>query len=485
MNELPLIGNIPDTSLPAILTHLNRSRKSGTLIIKTPVFTKKVFLVKGDAVFASSTFEDDRLGEMLLKAGKITMEQYDRSVDLLKRTGKRQGAILVELGYISPKDLFWGVKYQVKEIIYTLFLIEKAQYEFIEGEIPSQEVITLKMSMGNLVYEGVKRVDNWTRIRNEMPATDTVLRLSSDPATIYQDVELSQQDRRMLSMVDGKKSVKELIDSAWIGSFEAMKTLYVLWSIGVLEEKKREPEAEKTLDSLENIDLGDILNPVSEDEQTFIRKVDEMYMRLDYQSPHDLLGVDEDADEETLKRHFYRLTREFHPDRHFGAADPSLKDKLDAVFNAINQAYASMAESLGKRSKSGLFRPAAERKTSHAYFPERGQIFKQGIDEFKKGNFQRAADLFSSNVDSEPGNAKYWSYLSLALTKLQGRAADAAKAMLEAAKLEPDCADHYANLGLIYSREGIIKKAREAFDKALKIDPGNPKARKGLEKIRG
>ncbi|HMK50612.1 MAG TPA: DUF4388 domain-containing protein, partial [Thermodesulfovibrionales bacterium] len=305
MNELPLVGNIPETSLTRVLIQLNRHRKSGTLVVKTPVFTKKVFLVKGDAVFASSTFEDDRLGEMLLKAGKITMEQYDKSVELLKRTGKRQGAILVELGYISPKDLFWGVKYQVKEIIYSLFLIEKAQYEFVEGEIPSQEVITLKMSMGNLVYEGVKRVDNWTRVKNEMPATDTVLKLSSDPAAIYQDVELTQQDRRMLSVVDGNMSIKKLIDNAWIGSFDAMKILYVLWSIGVLEEKEKEPETEKTLESFESVDLGEILNPVSEDEQTFIRKVDEIYMKLDFQSPHELLGVDDDADEDTIKRHFY------------------------------------------------------------------------------------------------------------------------------------------------------------------------------------
>ena len=485
MNELPLVGNIPDISLPTILIHLNRSRKSGTLVINTPVFTKKVFLVKGDAVFASSTFEDDRLGEMLLKAGKITMEQYDKSVELLKKTGKRQGAILVELGYISPKDLFWGVKYQVKEIIYTLFLIEKAQYQFVEGEIPSQEVITLKMSMGNLVYEGVKRVDNWTRIRNEMPATDTVLKLSSDPATIYQDVELSQQDRKMLSLIDGNMNIKGLIDNAWIGSFEAMKTLYVLWSIGVLEEKKKEPEADKTFESLENIDLGEILNPLSEDEQTFIRRVDEMYMKLDFQSAQDLLGVDEDADEDTLKKHFYRLTREFHPDRSFSAADPSLKDKLDAVFNAINQAYATMIESMGKRSHSGLFPPAAEKKRPQAPVPDKGQIFKQGINEFKKGNFQKAADLFRANIDSEPGNAKYWSYLSLALTKLPGRTGDAEKAMLKAAKLEPQCADHYSNLGLIYSIQGMMKKARESFDKALKIDPGNMKAKKGIEKLRG
>ena len=110
MNDIPLTGNIKDISLTKILVFLTRNRKTGTLIVKTPVFTKKVFLMKGDAIFASSTYEDDRLGEMLIKTGKITLEQYDESVELLKKTGKRQGAILVERGYLSPKDLFWGVK---------------------------------------------------------------------------------------------------------------------------------------------------------------------------------------------------------------------------------------------------------------------------------------------------------------------------------------------------------------------------------------
>jgi hypothetical protein len=64
---------------------------------------KKAYLLKGDAIFASSTYEDDRLGEMLLKAGKITMEQFDTAVQILKKTNKRLGAILVELGYLMPR----------------------------------------------------------------------------------------------------------------------------------------------------------------------------------------------------------------------------------------------------------------------------------------------------------------------------------------------------------------------------------------------
>jgi tetratricopeptide (TPR) repeat protein len=473
---IPLKGNTREISLPKILAFLNRQRQTGTLLLSTPSFTKKVYLLKGDAIFASSTFEDDRLGEMLVKAGKITMEQYDESVRLLKKkTGKRQGAILVELGYITPKDLFWGVKYQVREIIYSMFLIEGAEYEFIEGEIPENEVITLKLSMGNLICDGVKRIDNLTRIRNELPGTEAVIGLSKDPVSLFQDVELTPQDRKLLSAIDGIKTVKEVIDSAWIGSFEGMKVLYVLWSLGVIEEK------EKTVPKVEEIEetvsLEEILQPVSEDESAFLSKVEELYSSLGRLTPYQLLDADGTSDEETLKRNYYRLTREFHPDRYFSAADPSIKDKLTSIFDALTNAYSKLA---GQTRPDRLTVPEALKGPPSTGNGEKR--FKQGVQEFRNGNFSGAVELFRSAAESDPKNPRYWSYLSLSLTKIPRGIKDAKDALLEAIKLEPVNADHYANLGLIYLRQGMKKDASEQFGKALKIDPGNAKAKKGLEK---
>jgi curved DNA-binding protein CbpA len=472
--DIPLKGNIREISLPGILTYLNRNRKTGTLVVTTPAFIKKIYLLKGDAIFASSTYEDDRLGEMLIKAGKITMEQYDESVKLLKTTGKRQGAILVELGYLTPKDLFWGVKFQVKEIIQSLFLFEDAGYEFVEGEIPADEVITLKMSMGNLIYEGVKRIDNWTRIRNEMPDADTVLKLSSDPVNLFQDIELSPQDRKMLSLIDGKQTIKEIIDSAWIGSFEGMKILYVLLSIGVLEEKVKIPEkieeAEKKIISVE-----EILQPVSEDEQAFMNKVDEMYLNLNVLNPYQLLEIEENSDEETIKKNYYKLTREFHPDRYFTSADTSLKDKLTAIFDTLTRAYSMLKD---KVKKEVVREEVSTAKNAEEYF-------KRGVAEFKKGSFAGAVDSFRTASRMEPANAKYLSYLSLSFTKIPDKLNEAEKTLLEAIILEPRNADHYANLGLIYIRVGKKKIAHDHFQKALTLEPGNIKAKKGLEKIKG
>lgn len=487
MMDIPLTGNIKDLSLTKILVSLNRNRKTGTLITKNPVFTKEVYLMKGDAIFASSTYEDDRLGEMLIKAGKITLEQYDESVELLKKTGKRQGAILVERGYLSPKDLFWGVKYQVKEIIYSMFQFEDADYEFKEGEIPQQEVITLKMSMGNLIYEGVKRIDNWTRIKKEMPHADTVLKLSTDPVILFQDIELSQQDRKMLSIIDGTKTIKQLISSSWIGSFEATKILYVLWSMGVVKERGEEEERiiEAVEEAEEMLSFEEILQPVPEEEGAFIQKVEELYMRLDSMSDRELLEVDEDADEETMKKQYYRLTREFHPDRYFSSADPTMKDKLTAIFDAIESAYetlrepAKKAEPVKKKEEPASVqeKPGEEITTSQ----DAEKHFKQGVGAFKKKDFKSAIKLLREATRLRPKQAKYWSYLSLFLTKIPDKQKEAEDALREAITLEPYNPEHYVNLGMIYLKGGSKKKARNQFEKALKFDPENEKAHKGIK----
>ncbi|MBE0425585.1 MAG: DUF4388 domain-containing protein [Nitrospirae bacterium] len=481
MMEIPLTDNVKDISLPKLLANLNRNRKTGTLVIKTPVFTKKAYLLKGDAIFASSTYEDDRLGEMLIKAGKITMEQYDRSVELLKHTGKRQGAILVELGYITPKELFWEVKYQVKEIIYSLFQLEDARYEFVEGDIPPDEVITLKMSMGNLIYEGVKRIDNLTRIRKEMPAAGSILKLSNDPATLFQDVELTPQDRKMLTMIDGTMSIKDLINGSWIGSFEAMRILYVLWSIGILEEKE---SVEKLEEELETISLEDILQPVSEEEEVFKRRVNEIYSKLNSISANDLLEVGENLDEETLIKNYYRLSKEFHPDRYFASDDPSIKDKLTAIFDAITRSYNQLKDSVLSKEQVVLSEKKEEQTQEASAARDAEDHFKRGIEEFKDGNFREAVDSLKWATKLQPDNAKYWSYLSLALTKTPNGLKDAGKALSEAIEIEPDNAGHYVNLGMIYIRAGMKKMAHDQFENALKLDPDNVKAKKGIEKTK-
>ena len=261
----PRGNGLKEFQLHKILIDLHSNNKTGTLTVKTPVFIKKIYVDKGEVIFASSTWKDDRLGEVLLKGGKINLEQYEESVRVLKLSGKKLGTILVELGYLTPKNLFWAVKYQAKEIIYSLFSLECAEYEFVEGEIPQKDILTLKIHLGSLIYEGLKRIDNFTRIKRELPDFRYPLSISIGTSSLFEGIELSPLQKGILSMIDGKRSIMELVDHACadVKPFEALKSLYVLWFMGILkrngstgenkETEKTDKEKNGEMWSLENM----------------------------------------------------------------------------------------------------------------------------------------------------------------------------------------------------------------------------------------
>jgi hypothetical protein len=241
----PRRNGLQKFQLHNLLIDLNSNRKTGTLTVKTLVFIKKIYLDKGEVIFASSTWRDDRLGEVLLKMGKLTLGQYEESVRLLNITGKKQGTILVELGYLTPKDLFHAVKYQVKEIIYSLFPLEYAEYEFIEGEEAQKDILILKIHLGSLIYKGINRIDNFTRIKRELPDFRYPLSISIGTSHLFEGIEFSPLEKSILSLVDGKRSIVELVDlaSADARPFEVLKSLYVLSFIGILKKNGSTREA--------------------------------------------------------------------------------------------------------------------------------------------------------------------------------------------------------------------------------------------------
>jgi len=156
--SIPLSGNIQDTPLSDILEAFRRRKATGTLIMHRGATAKSIFFKDGQIIFATSTEIRDRLGEVLVRAGMISrvslsiaLKQFEKGARL-----KKLGAILVENGLIPPKDLFSGLKLQVKDIIYSLFLWHDGQYRF-EEKLPS-DVIPLQINFQELVAEILERL---------------------------------------------------------------------------------------------------------------------------------------------------------------------------------------------------------------------------------------------------------------------------------------------------------------------------------------
>lgn len=185
------------------------------------------------------------------------------------------------------------------------------------------------------------------------------------------------------------------------------------------------------------------------------------------------------SDEETIRKNYYKLAKEFHPNRCFSSNDPEIKDKLATIFDALTQSYNTLRDS---KKREPEYVPSDEDQQKEAFDTVLAEEqFRRGVEEFKKGNFWGASDSLKWATNLDPGKPKYWSYLSLSLSKIPNRLKDAEHALLQAIKFEPYNAEHHANLGLIYMKAGMKKRAHSQFEKALKFDPENIRAKEGLE----
>jgi len=230
LKRVSLRGNLESFAIADIISMVNFSKKTGILSFVFSESTKSLFFLKGDIVFATSSLPRDRLGESLVKAGKITREQLEA---ILKegRGGGVLGKLLVEKGFLSPKELFLGVKRQVEEIIYSLFLLKKGVFFFFEGEFPLEGLTKISMSAQNLVMEGIRRVDEWSVFLEKIPVGQLVLVKKKK----LPEINLKPVEKGVFEHVDGKSTVEEICRKSGLGEFETYAHLFHLLSAGFVE----------------------------------------------------------------------------------------------------------------------------------------------------------------------------------------------------------------------------------------------------------
>lgn len=239
---LILEGNLANLFVPDILSFLNTIRKTGRSDFFQGYQEVNIYWKNGEIVFATSNRPEDSLGKFLLRNGKITKQQYEESQKYLK-PGQKHGKLLVKLGFITPKDLWWGVKEQVLEIIFQTFSWKEGKFLFFETDEESfHQRIFLDLNTTNIIMEGVRRLDEWKVIKEKIPDLEVVFQRVPQDKEYIKNLNLNETEKKALNLIDGKKNVSEIIQLLNLSEFETHKILYSLNVAQLITQVSRSQE---------------------------------------------------------------------------------------------------------------------------------------------------------------------------------------------------------------------------------------------------
>src|SRR3989442_760045 len=273
---MALEGTIKDFGLPDIFQLIGLQRKTGILTL-TSNENVTVTFENGMVVMADSSSKrlEDRLGNVLVKQGKLSKERLEEALETQKQTLQRLGHILATGGYITGKDLKDALQVQVAQIVFKVFRWRDGHYHFAPTDsVDYDRENFVPMSADFILMEGIRMVDEWPIIERKIPSFDIVFRAAVEPSQIEvgaggQDgapglsghsrspassakIRLTPEEERIFRRVDGARTVQGIIDASGAGEFEVCRTLFDFLNRNIIAPVGR-GEARATREKVESI----------------------------------------------------------------------------------------------------------------------------------------------------------------------------------------------------------------------------------------
>lgn len=226
-------GSLAVHDFPDLVQTLYERRWSGVLTLSHMGVGKVVTVHDGRMVFASSTGRDERLGELLLRRGRITLRQFVEAGRAIT-PGKRLGTVLVENGVLPAKDLVKSVLEHTQEILYGAFQWTEGHY-VLQENVAAPEAIQLKLSTPDIILEGIRRIDSWTRVERALGGIEArYVRAQQTEPILADTTTLVPEKVDLLEDLGVERDLGSLCDSSPLPDFEVCQTLWAFRVIGLV-----------------------------------------------------------------------------------------------------------------------------------------------------------------------------------------------------------------------------------------------------------
>jgi hypothetical protein len=431
---------LEDITFPLLMKDIIEDKFSGILFLSLDQWRKGIIFKEGRLCAIQSNRSEELLGNILVEKGFVTQEQNIISLEKARIERIKHGAALILLGYLNQIQLTEALITQIEKRFLDIFEWQTGSVQEVPKTINKNPELTMD-ELNYLLRKGITEKFNPSlAITALMPyAAVKPKPLKEDlPKGISLDIETLE-----------KQTVSEII----LKNPQIAIDIFALYCSGLItfEESKHKALIDKLRHKLKEIKK---------------------------KTPFELLGIDADTSDDTLKKAYIRLVKDNHPDSYAYAADIEVKDLANEIFTDIQKAYNEiLKERQGK--------PKVDQWVNDQLQAE--LIYQQALDELKTKNYEKALDLLRLCVKMAPDEKAYnESFINAMFLKLQatnGPTMEIKNAIRDSIKRFPQTDFYYLILGWVLKREGSIK-AVDAFRAAFRINPKNVDASRELRLYR-
>ena len=523
-------GNLKHKRFPEVLAQLYRWKANGALLLRRGRIKKIVYLKDGYPTFVKSNLLSECMGRILVREKLITEDECERSLELLPTSaGKLQGAVLIEMGALSPHNLVFGLQLQLEQKLFDVFSWPDGDYQFnARVEVPNQAV-HLDMSLATIVYEGVRRKFSDEHIKDLIePFIDLYLGVHPEPSHRFQDLALEADERTMVALIDGRRTMREVIDRSSLPGPVARQLVYALMAADMVKPMRRAakdpatlmaPALPKSSSSSSASSTPPPLPRKKPADAVLLKKaaagsaagepqlvpgtlvevvgIDELRARLverarllKRQNHFEALGVSQLASVDEIQRAHAALARELHPDRLRRAVDGAVPADARGLADQINHQLTTAMETLADDRRRLEYRGRLEQGHKSAVADDLSRLlraearFRKGELALESGRTSDAAKHFEKAVALYPDDGEFQASLAWSLYQQAPDdpvvQADCIGRLQRAVDIAPRWDRAWLWFGRVVQRAGRPGEALKHFERALLCNPDNREAQAEL-----
>ncbi|MBV9069530.1 MAG: DUF4388 domain-containing protein [Acidobacteria bacterium] len=234
-DSLSIQGTLAETTVPDLFRSLVRSGETGIVSLEAIGRSDAIYFHEGRIVFASSSDHDMGLGEILLRSGELTLQQYNHAMDRLV-VQRRIGALLCELGYLDPDGLMRALERQANAIVLNAIRYRTGSYTVEFSDEFPPEIVSLPLNTERLILDGVQAIEYWSLISRGVARVDRILQQVPGADMRTYAIELTDDESHVLNLLSDPGTIEEICARSYLSNFITCRTVWALMSVNLIAE---------------------------------------------------------------------------------------------------------------------------------------------------------------------------------------------------------------------------------------------------------